>query len=84
MSRYSQPERAMRRKAADRAVSADYAAYYGDPEAQLDRVSTYLGKEWGRAISHRDLVRAEAIKGAQSVVRAALKKVLTHIEECPY
>ena len=81
---YSQPQRAFRRKAQERALAADYAAYYDDPEAQLDRVATYLRKEWGRAISHRDLVRAEAIKGAQSVIKRCLHKVLTEADLCPF
>jgi hypothetical protein len=81
---YGQPARALRRKAQDAAVAKDYTAYYLDGDFMLERVAEYLARELRRAFEGRNRERAAAIRGAQSVVRAARQRALTEDQSCPF
>ncbi len=81
---YSQPARAFRRRQQDAQMSREIDSYYGSGEKILLRVGSYLEREFSRACLDRDLVRRAALKGAMSVLKAAVERVLTDTGECPF
>ena len=84
MSRYSQPQRAFRRKAEMMQLSRECQSFYGDGAAMLGRISEYLDRERVRAGLCGDRVRLASLQGAQSVLRGAARRVATEESICPF